>query len=248
MTAWRLILGLAVSTTLLVASCLQDRVVAPEEHLPAVLAIDRPTVQLFRFALGRMVVADTVRITNNGEGTLGPIQQVGGVDYQQGRAGWLRTRVVNLGADDALLILEPAYAEEEQSEADRAEVVLQGAGSPDLKRVTVYARTLRGASFEFSVSPLAFAAAPGDPPSSQTFTARNGGNGTLIVHEPTVHYGGMAAGWLSVTRAAAVRRFPCSRSGPIRQDCRVGSTRRTSCSSPFRGRRPGRSRRPWKSS
>lgn len=208
MTAWRLILGLAVSTTLLVASCLQDRVVAPEEHLPAVLAIDRPTVQLFRFALGRMVVADTVRITNNGEGTLGPIQQVGGVDYQQGRAGWLRTRVVNLGADDALLILEPAYAEEEQSEADRAEVVLQGAGSPDLKRVTVYARTLRGASFEFSVSPLAFAAAPGDPPSSQTFTAGNGGNGTLIVHEPAVHYGGMAAGWLSVTRGGGTETSP----------------------------------------
>jgi hypothetical protein len=201
MKAWRFALGLAVPATLLVASCLEDRVVAPEEVLPAVLAIDRPTVQLFRFAMGRMVAADTVRISNNGEGPLGPVERVGGVDYQQGRSGWLRTRVVNLGPDDALLILEPTYAEEEQDQADRAEVVLKGLGSPDLKRVTVYARTLRGASFEFSVSPLAFAAAPGDPSSNQTVTARNGGNGSLVIRPPAVQYGGAAAGWLSVTRA-----------------------------------------------
>jgi hypothetical protein len=208
MKAWRLLVVLVLPVWVLVASCLGDRVVGPEEGLPAVLAIDRPTVQLFRFAMGRMVPADTVRISNNGEGSLGPVQQVGGVDYRDGRSGWLRTRVVNVGPNDALLILEPTYAEEEQEEADRAEVVLKGAGSPDLKRVTVLARTLRGASFDFSVSPLAFAAAPGDPTSSQVFTVRNGGNGTLIIRPPRIQYEGPAQQWLTVSRAGGSETAP----------------------------------------
>jgi hypothetical protein len=208
MKAWRLLVVLVLSALPLTASCFEDRVVGPEDVLPAVLAIDRPTVQLFRFARGRMVTADTVRISNNGEGTLGPVQQVGGVDYREGRFGWLRTRVENVGPNEALLILEPTYAEEEQEEADWAEVVLRGAGSPDLKRVTVLARTLRGASFEFSVSPLAFAAAPGDPPSSQLFTVRNGGNGTLVVHSPRVQYQGPGVDWLTVSRAGGSDAAP----------------------------------------
>lgn len=208
MRIWHLVLGLTLPVTVLVASCLSDRVVAPEEELPAILAIDRPTVQLFRFAMGRRVAADTVRISNNGEGTLGPVRQVGGVDYQQGRTGWLRTTVVNVGPNEALLILEPLYAEEEQEEADIAEVVLQGAGSSELRWVTVYARTLRGASFEFSVSPLAFAAGPGESPTSQVFTVRNGGNGTLVIHPPEIRYEGEAADWLAVTQAGGSGTAP----------------------------------------
>jgi hypothetical protein len=208
MKDWRLLVVLALPACGLVASCLQDRVVAPKEALPAVLAIDRPRVQLFRFAMGRMVAADTVRISNNGEGTLGPVQQVGGVDYQAGRSGWLRTRVENVGPNEALLILEPTYAEGEQEEGDRAEVVLKGTGSPELKRVTVLARTLRGASFEFSVSPLAFATAPGDAPSSQVFTVRNGGNGLLSIHPPRLQYEGIAVEWLTVSRAGGSETAP----------------------------------------
>ncbi len=213
MNASRVLSGSAVLVTLLganllVTSCLHDRIVAPEEPLPAVLAVDRPTVQLFRFALGRGVAADTVRITNNGEGELGPVQQVGGVDYVQGRSGWLRTEVVNLDENRALLVLEPFYAEDEQAQADLAEVVLKGAGAAELRTVSVVARTLRGASFEFSVNPVTFAAAPGEPPSNQLLTVRNGGNGTLVIHPPTIQYEGAAAGWLSVARVGGSETAP----------------------------------------
>ncbi len=155
--------------TLLFAACFGDKVVAPDEPLPPELAVDRPRVQLFRYAMGRSVISDTVRITNNGEGPLGQVRQVGGVDYlTTTRVGWLRTEVVNVAADEALLVLWPTYAEEQQAQDDVAEITLKGAGSSGLRVVTVSARTLAGARFEFSVSPLAFAAAPGDPPSSQT--------------------------------------------------------------------------------
>ena len=155
--------GLLLASAGLALSCLGDRLVEPEELLPPVLAVDRPTVQLFRFARGRMVQADTVRVSNNGEGPLGEVERVGGVDYiTTARTGWLQTDIVNLGDDRALLILWPTYAEEEQEEADVAEVVLKAQGSPDLKRVRVIARTLRGASFQFSVTPLTFAAVPGE--------------------------------------------------------------------------------------
>ncbi|MCJ7628007.1 MAG: hypothetical protein MUO50_06410, partial [Longimicrobiales bacterium] len=175
--------------TLLFAACFGDNVVAPDEPLPPELAVDRPKVQLFRYAMGRSVISDTVRITNNGEGPLGQLRQVGGVDYlTTTRVGWLRTEVVNVAADEALLVLWPTYAEEQQTEDDVAEITLKGAGSSVLRAVTVSARTLAGARFEFSVSPLAFSAAPGDPPSSQRITVRNGGNGTLAIHPPTVEY------------------------------------------------------------
>lgn len=194
------LLPLALLPLPVLSGCVEQRVITPEEPLPAVLAVDRPTVQLFRLARGRMVTADTVRISNNGEGRLGPVQQIGGVDYQEGRVGWLRTRIVNVDENHALLILEPTYADEEQDRPDRAEVVLKGAGSPELRRVAVLARTLRGAEFEFSISPLVFAAVPGDPVSSQSLTVRNGGNGSLVIHPPTVHHREMPGGWLSVER------------------------------------------------
>jgi hypothetical protein len=199
------------AAAVLTVSCLRDRVVAPDSPLPAVLAVDRPTVQLFRFARGRMVAADTVRISNNGEGRLGPVQRVGGVDYLEGRSGWLQATVVNLDEDRALLVLVPSYAEEEQAAADLAEVVLRGAGASELKRVTVHARTLPGASFEFSVSPAAFTAVPDEPSSPQTLVVRNGGNGVLRIAAPAVEYEGQAAGWLSVTRAGGTETAPSFR-------------------------------------
>lgn len=202
----------ALFTTLLAllgASCFDEKVVAPDDVLPPVLAIDRPTVQLFRFARGRKVAADTVRISNNGEGPLGIVEQVGGVDYiTTARVGWLRTRIENLAGDQAILILEPSYAEDEQEDADVAEVVLKARGSPELKRVKVIARTLRGASFEFSVSPLAFAAIPGDPAMAQNLTVRNGGNGALTIHDPSVRYLGKELGWLSVARSGGSDTAP----------------------------------------
>ncbi len=205
----RVLIVTTLVVTGLVTACLAERAVGPEEPLPAVLAVDRPMVQLFRFALGRMVAADTVRLSNNGEGPLGRIEQVGGVDYlTTTRTGWLNTSVVELGEEQALLILRPTYAEKEQEEADVAEVVLKAEGSPELKRVTVIARTIRGASFEFSVSPLAFATAPGDPPSSQTITVRNGGNGALLIHSPRVRFGGEEEGWLAVTPAGGTNTAP----------------------------------------
>lgn len=190
--------GLALLAVLFSPSCRDESVVEPEGDLPAVLAVDRPTVQLFRFARGRKVESDTVRISNNGEGPLGTVEKVGGVDYlTTSRTGWLEATVVNLGDDEAILVLVPTYAQEEQDAADIAEVVLKAQGSPDLKRVRVIARTLRGASFEFSVSPIAFAAAPGDPEMSQRLTVRNGGNGTLLIHDPTIRFVGGTAGWLT---------------------------------------------------
>jgi len=145
---------LALLAGLLATSCLDEKVVAPDDVLPPVLAIDRPTVQLFRFARGRKVEADTVRISNNGEGPLGVVEQVGGVDYiTTGRTGWLQARIENVGKDEAILILEPTYAEDEQDEADIAQVVLKARASAELKRVKVIVRTLRGASFEFSPKP-----------------------------------------------------------------------------------------------
>ncbi|NJD10138.1 MAG: choice-of-anchor D domain-containing protein [Gemmatimonadetes bacterium] len=209
MKTLRLLTGFAATAALLLAaSCMRDRLVTPDAPLPAVLAVDRPTVQLFRFARGRMVVADTVRISNNGAGNLGPVQRLGGVDYQEGRLGWLDARIVNVDANNALLILRPTYADEEQDQADRAEVILKGEGAAELKRVAIYARTLPGAKFEFSVSPAAFTAAPGEPPSSQTLVVRNGGNGVLLVHPPTVEYEGAIAGWLSVVRAGGTETAP----------------------------------------
>jgi hypothetical protein len=200
MNASRLLLGIALVAIALSLSCLDERVVAPEEPLPPVLAIDRPTVHLFRYARGRMIEEDTVRISNNGEGTLGAVDIIGGVDYlTTNRVGWLQAVVENLSDDEALLILLPTYAEEEQSVPDSAEVVLKAEGSTDLKRVKVIARTLRGAVFEFSVSPVAFSAFPGDPVDSISLAVRNGGNGTLWVRPPTVRYQpGQATGWLSV--------------------------------------------------
>jgi hypothetical protein len=200
MNASRLLLGIALVAIALSFSCLDERVVAPEEPLPPVLAIDRPTVHLFRYARGRKIEADTVRISNNGEGTLGAVDMIGGVDYlTTNRVGWLQAVVENLSDEEALLILLPTYAEEEQSIPDSAEVVLKAEGSSDLKRVEVIARTLRGAVFEFSVSPVAFSAFPGDPADSISLTVRNGGNGTLWIRPPTVRYHeGQATGWLSV--------------------------------------------------
>ncbi|MGD2121364.1 MAG: hypothetical protein PVJ76_06455, partial [Gemmatimonadota bacterium] len=191
--------GLLLLATGFFAACLGDKVVAPDDLLPPDLAIDRPFIQLFRYARGRAVKADTVRLTNNGEGPLGHVEQVGGVDYlSPGRVGWLDVQLLNVGDDEAILILTPEYAEEAQESADIAEVVLKAERSPELRYVTVTARTLPGASFEFSVSPLAFAAGPGDPPSSQRITVRNGGNGTLTIHPPEVRYLDGSAGWLSV--------------------------------------------------
>jgi hypothetical protein len=195
----RFLVGLALFTTLFFGACKDDRIVAPTEELPPVLAIDRPSVQLFRFARGKQVKADTIFISNNGQGPLGGVEMVGGVDYiTTTRTGWLRATIVNLGNDEALLVLEPTYAEDEQDAADIAEVVLQARGSPELKRVQVIARTLRGASFEFSVSPMAFAAVPGDPGMSQHLTVRNGGNGTLQIPPPTVHYVDTETDWLAL--------------------------------------------------
>jgi len=200
---------LALLAGLLATSCLDEKVVAPDDVLPPVLAIDRPTVQLFRFARGRKVEADTVRISNNGEGPLGVVEQVGGVDYiTTGRTGWLQARIENVGKDEAILILEPTYAEDEQDEADIAQVVLKARASAELKRVKVIVRTLRGASFEFSVSPLAFAAIPGDPPMTQGLTVRNGGNGTLTIHPPSIRYLGEDADWLSVERSGGPETAP----------------------------------------
>jgi len=209
MNARRFLTGLTLLSTAFSVSCLGDRVVAPDELLPPVLAIDRLTIQLFRFARGRQVEADTVRITNNGEGALGTVEIVGGVDYiTTARRGWLRATLENVGNDEALLILEPTYALDEQDAADVAEVVLKARGSTDLKRVKVVARTLRGATFEFSVSPLAFAAVPGDPSSTQRFTVRNGGNGTLQIHEPTLRYKGPTTGWLSFGLSGGTETAP----------------------------------------
>jgi hypothetical protein len=200
MNAPRLLVGFALVATAFATSCLDERIVAPEEPLPPVLAIDRPTIHLFRYAMGRKIEADTVWISNNGEGSLGVVDIVGGVDYiTTDRIGWLQAFIENLGDDEAALILVPTYAEAEQSKADTAEVVLKAEGSPDLKRVKVIARTLRGAVFEFSVSPVAFSAFPGDPVDSISLTVRNGGNGTLWIRPPTVRYReGQATGWLSV--------------------------------------------------
>jgi len=198
----------AGSAALLTLSCLRDRVVAPDSPLPAVLAVDRPTVQLFRFARGKLVPADTVQISNNGDGVLGPVERVGGVDYRQGRSGWLQATVLNVDQNHALLILVPTYADEEQAQADTAVVVLKGAGAAELKRVTISARTLPGASFEFSVSPAAFTAAPGEPPAPQTLVVRNGGNGELEVRAPTIEYEGAATGWLSVAPAGGSQTAP----------------------------------------
>ena len=209
MNVQRFLVGLALGATAFAAACLDERIVAPDDLLPPVLAIDRPTVQLFRFARGRQVEADTVRITNNGEGPLGTVEQVGGVDYiTTARTGWLKTTIVNVRKDEALLILEPTYAEDEQDEADVAEVVLRGQGSLELKRVKVIARTLRGASFEFSVSPVAFAAVPGDPAMTQRLTVRNGGNGTLLIHPPAVRFRGSATGWLTLELSGGTESAP----------------------------------------
>ncbi len=201
--------GLALMSAVFALSCLGDQLVAPDGDLPPLLAVDRPAVQLFRFARGRGVAADTVRITNNGEGVLGLVERVGGVDYiTTSRTGWLRTTIVNVGANEAFLVLEPTYAEEEQDEADVAEVVLKARGTPELKRVRVIARTLRGARFEFSVSPLTFAAVPGDPELTQSLTVRNGGNGTLRIRPPAVHHGGGVDGWLSLTNVKGGETAP----------------------------------------
>ena len=190
---------LALLATAFCAACMDEPLVAPDEPLPPVLAVDRPTVQLFRFARGRKVEADTVRLSNNGEASLGGVEQVGGVDYiTLARTGWLDSRIEELGDDEAILVLEPSYAQEAQDAADVAEIVLKARNSSDLKRVRVIARTLRGANFEFSVSPLAFAAAPGDSPLTQRLVVRNGGNGTLLIHPPTIRYSGEETGWLSV--------------------------------------------------
>lgn len=205
----RFVLIVTGLVTAFVTACLAERAVGPDGPIPAILAVDRPTVQLFRFARGRMVVADTVHLSNNGEGPLGRVEQVGGIAYRTTeRTGWLTTALVNLGNEEAILILRPTYAEDEQQQADTAEVVLKAEGSPDLKRVIVIARTLRGASFEFSVSPLAFAAAPGGPISMQTVTVRNGGNGHLLIHPPTIRYEDPAQSWLDLSRSGGTDFAP----------------------------------------
>lgn len=210
MNAQRFLFGSAIlAMTAFSAGCLDEKIVAPDDQIPPILAIDRPTVQLFRFARGRKVEADTVRITNNGEGPLGVVEQVGGVDYiTTARVGWLDATIEMLNPNEALLILVPTYAEDEQDEADVAEVVLRAQGSLELKRVKVIARTLRGATFEFSVSPLAFAAVPGDPAMTQRLTVRNGGNGTLQIHPPTVRYKGAVLDWLSLEPAGGSETAP----------------------------------------
>jgi hypothetical protein len=199
---------LALVVTSFYAACMDETLVAPDEPLPAVLAVDRPTVQLLRFARGRKVQADTVWMSNNGEAPLGGVEKVGGVDYiTRARTGWLETRIEDLGEDRAILILEPTYAKEAQEASDVAEVVLKARNSTELKRVRIVARTLRGANFEFSVSPLAFAAMPGDPPLAQRLVVRNGGNGTLLVHPPTLRYPA-ETGWLSVERVGGPETAP----------------------------------------
>jgi len=209
MKMFRIPTGPFILATVLFAACFGDNLVAPDQPLEPELAVDRPRVQLLRYAMGRKVASDTVRITNNGEGPLGHVVQVGGVDYlTTARVGWLRTELVNVRPDEALLIFWPTYAEEEQEQDDLAEVVLKAESSPELRFVTVSARTLPGANFEFSVSPVVFAAAPGDSPSSQRITVRNGGNGTLKIHPPTVVDEGEASGWLSVVPSGGTEKAP----------------------------------------
>jgi len=103
--------GTVLLVTVVAAACLGDRVVAPGDPLlPALLAVDRPNVHLFRYAMGRKVEDTVVVITNNGDGPLGTVEQVGGVDYLSARrTGWLSTRLDPVGTDTWQLHLSPTY-------------------------------------------------------------------------------------------------------------------------------------------
>lgn len=185
-------------------ACLSDRAIEPAEPLPAVLALDKPVVQLVQFELGRKRAADTVTVTNNGERPLGPVS-IDRIEYGSGqRQGWLDARVAVRGGDEVLLILTPTYAESAGGPPDTARVLVRAANVPTPRAVVVVARTIPGARFEFSVAPVTFATLPGgDSVVVQELSVRNGGNDTLRIRDPRLAYDGATTGWLRVVRAPA---------------------------------------------
>lgn len=194
----RLVLGLL----LFLAACLSDQVVAPAGPLPGVIAADKPTIQFVRFALGRRVEADTVHLSNNGEADLGTFSLPNGIQYvTTTRTGWLAATIVP-GSNEARLVLTPTYPDTAGGPPDTAQVTIHATGANADRTITVVARTIPGARFEFSANPVTFASVPGGPATAvQTFSVRNGGNGTLPIYLPRLRYVGTTADWLTADRA-----------------------------------------------
>ena len=206
-------LGAVAPAALVLAAggCFTDKVVRPTDPLPAVIALDKPAIQFVRFALGRQVVADTIRVSNNGEANLGTVSVDPAIDYvTRQRTGWLHTSVVNQNGT-GLLILQPAYLDTAGAPPDTARILVRASGATQSRFVTIVARTLPGARFEFSTNPVTFATVPGGPSKlTQTFTVRNGGNGDLPIRSPRIGYQGAGAGWLAAIPAPGGTAVPPS--------------------------------------
>ncbi|MBL8989766.1 MAG: hypothetical protein JNJ80_26085 [Gemmatimonadetes bacterium] len=194
---------LLLPAALAAAGCLSDKVVQPTEPLPAVISLDKPGIQFVRFALGRQVAADTIAVGNNGEAPLGTVSVDPTVLWVTSqRTGWLSTSVINDGTG-ARVILRPTYVDTAGAPPDTARILIRATGAAQSRFVSVVARTLPGARFEFSTNPVTFATVPGGPPSlTQTYSVRNGGNGDLPIPTPRIRYEGTAANWLTATRVA----------------------------------------------